>query len=109
MIQQRITREKRTVSAMIRLYCRTQHRHKRELCGECQKLEHYAHMRVDHCRYESSKPICGKCTAPCYAPEKRRQIRQVMRRTRLRMVFAHPLLTAFHLKDAFSGSKTIKK
>lgn len=106
MTQKHIAREKRTVSAMIRLYCRTQHRQDTDLCGECQELENYAHMRLDHCRYGSSKPICGKCTAPCYIPEKWRKIRQIMLKTRIRMMFVHPQLTALHLKDTVSRPRS---
>ena len=42
--------EKKTLAAMIRLYCRHEHGG-RELCGGCRDLTDYALKRVDRCVY----------------------------------------------------------
>jgi len=101
-MSRRLEREKQTVSAMIRLYCRQKHNDNGEyasLCRHCAELEVYAHHQVDHCRYGDSKPSCGQCTTPCYTPEKREAIREVMRTTRVKMLYYHPILTFFHMRD----------
>ena len=94
----RIEREKVTVEAMIRLYCKACHKTD-TLCGECSQLLEYAHKRLSVCQFREKKPVCGKCKVHCYEPAMRERIRQVMRFSGPRMIFRHPLLALFHLAD----------
>ena len=55
-IKSRITREKKIVELMIRLYCKSKEGHK-ELCPECQALLEYAHTRLDRCPFGEKKTI----------------------------------------------------
>ena len=48
MSKNRITREKKTVELMIRLYCRKKEKNQ-TLCPSCEELLHYAHARLDRC------------------------------------------------------------
>ena len=43
----RIDREKKTVNAMIKLYCRNFHGQNKELCGECSELLYYSFKRLE--------------------------------------------------------------
>jgi hypothetical protein len=101
----RLAREKRTVAVMIGMYCRARHRGARPLggrepCGECSALLDYALQRIEGCRFGAGKPVCAKCRVHCFAPQRREQIRRVMRYAGPRMLLHHPLLAILHLLDS---------
>ena len=62
-IKSRITREKKIVELMIRLYCKSKEGHK-ELCPECQALLEYAHTRLDRCPFGEKKSNPPAACAP---------------------------------------------
>lgn len=97
----RISREKRTVSAMIKLYCRKHHHASGAAAPrcDCRALEQYAHARLERCPLASSKPSCRRCTIHCYNPAMREQMRKVMRWSGPRMLWRHPLMALRHLWD----------
>jgi hypothetical protein len=99
----RIDREKKTVAAMISLYCRNVHG-KREICAECASLRDYALERLDRCPFQEGKTTCAKCRVHCYKPEMRQSVRTVMRYSGPRMIYRHPLLAVMHLVDSRRGS-----
>lgn len=95
----RIAREKRTVAAMIAIYCRRRHGSHRSLCPECAELRQYAFRRLDRCRFGDAKPTCAQCAIHCYKPEMREKIKQVMRFAGPRMLLRHPVLALLHQWD----------
>ncbi len=95
----RLARERKTITAMVRLYCRGQHHSQGELCTECQRLLDYAWARLDKCAFQEGKTTCAKCPVHCYKPDMRQQIRTVMGYAGPRMWYRHPVLTLFHLID----------
>ena len=100
----RIEREKRTVSAMIELYCDDQHTAPHgELCSACAELRAYAMQRLDRCPFQEEKTTCANCAVHCYRPDRKEQIRVVMRYAGPRMLRRHPILAVRHLLD---GRKT---
>jgi len=101
----RITREKRTVAAMIAIFCRRQHGGEQQLCGSCNELLQYALWRLDRCPFGHSKPTCARCTVHCYKPEMRERIKQVMRVAGPAMLLRHPVLALLHKWDSrrYSG------
>lgn len=88
--------EKQTVSLMIRLYCKHNHKTK-ELCPECAELDSYARFRSDHCPFMENKTFCSNCKVHCYKPEMREKIRKVMRFSGPRMMLYHPIMAVKHL------------
>ena len=99
----RLEREKKTVSAMIRLYCAAHHGRRGAPCPDCSRLEAYAHGRVDRCRFAAAKPVCSRCPVHCYRPEERARIRAVMRWAGPRMLAHHPFLALAHLLRSAGG------
>ena len=97
--QKRLNREKKTILAMIELYCRENHPGLAGLCLECAGLYDYALQRIERCPFKAAKPTCANCTVHCYKPALREQIRKVMRYAGPRMLFRHPLLATLHLID----------
>ena len=97
--QSRISREKRTVDAMVRIFCEGQHGTGDGLCSECRELLHYAVERLKRCPFEERKPTCADCPIHCYRPAMRDKIRAVMRYSGPRMLFRHPVLAIHHLVD----------
>lgn len=95
----RIRRELRTVELMIQLYCRDHHAPSPPLCPECLELWTYAEQRTNRCRFGPDKPTCFNCPVHCFKPDKREQIRTVMRYAGPRMLTRHPILTLLHLID----------
>ena len=95
----RIERERKTVNAMIRMFCKGHHGHSDGLCEECRRLAEYADKRLDACPFQEGKTTCGKCPVHCYKPEMRERIRSVMRYSGPRMIRRHPLMALQHLID----------
>lgn len=95
----RLSRERKTVRAMIRLFCRSSHGGRRSLCSECQELQDYAMARLDRCVYGGDKLACSACPVHCYRPSMRERIQEVMRFSGPRMLLRHPLLAFWHLRD----------
>ena len=103
MKKHRLDREKRTIEAMIDIYCRGNHKRTSELCGECRQLLEYAFKRLEKCPFKENKPACGKCPVHCYRPAMREQVRKVMRYSGPRMMLHHPLQAVLHLLDEWRG------
>jgi hypothetical protein len=95
----RMKRERRTVEAMINIYCRDHHHTRDELCEECRELLAYARLRLKNCPFQENKTTCGKCPVHCYKPVMREKIREVMRYAGPRMIQHHPLLAIGHMID----------
>lgn len=91
-----LTREQRTIAAMIALYCRDHH-HTREVCASCAALEAYARQRLRRCVFGAAKPTCAKCPIHCYRREMRDAMREVMRWAGPKMLLQHPFLALAHL------------
>ncbi|MFC3750700.1 nitrous oxide-stimulated promoter family protein [Paenibacillus sp. GCM10012306] len=109
----RISREKITVGIMIAKYCKG-HRHleggllKAEvegegICRECGELLTYAWKRLEHCRFGEKKTTCERCPVHCYKPDRRNEIKTVMRYAGPRMIWSHPLTTLRHLLDGLTS------
>jgi hypothetical protein len=96
----RLERERRTVAAMVRLYCRAHHRVP-ELCAECAALLDYAQTRLLRCPFQENKPVCAACRVHCYQPQRRAEIQAIMRSAGPRMMWRHPLLAMGHLLDGW--------
>ena len=92
-------RERKTVEAMIRLYCKKHHAPEGARCADCQELVAYALERLDGCPFQERKTTCAQCPVNCYRPEMRERIRAVMRFAGPRMLLRHPVLAVLHLWD----------
>ena len=95
----RFDREKKTLTAMIALYCRAQHAPAGGLCADCAGLQEYALQRLDRCTFGAGKPKCSACPIHCYKPAMRESIRRVMACAGPRMLVRHPVLALGHAMD----------
>jgi len=95
----RIAREKRTIRAMVSIYCRAHHPAADRLCDECGELLDYAFCRLDRCPYAAKKPACTDCPIHCYKPAMKEQVKAVMRYAGPRMLLQHPILALRHWLD----------
>jgi hypothetical protein len=96
----RLSREWKTVSAMLRIYCR-HHHHGETICGECEDLLSYVNLRLDRCRFGEEKPTCARCPVHCYQRDRRDRIKAVMIYAGPRMLREHPWLSLCHLLDGW--------
>jgi hypothetical protein len=108
MTQNRLDRERRTISSMIEIYCRARHHQAVGLCAECEQLFAYAMQRIDKCPFQENKPTCAKCTIHCYKPQMRQQVREVMRYAGPRMLLRHPVMTIMHYIDEMKHARKNK-
>ncbi len=92
----RIEQEKKTVKAMVAIYCRFKEKN-RYLCNDCNQLLDYAFRRLEHCKFGNEKGTCRKCPIHCYKPDMREKMREVMRFSGPRMIFFHPIMAIRHL------------
>ncbi|MGB5732985.1 MAG: nitrous oxide-stimulated promoter family protein [Thiohalocapsa sp.] len=98
----RIRREKRTIDAMLDVYCHDHHgdlHGTAELCDECARLRRYARQRLDNCVFGEAKMPCNCCAVHCYSAKMRGLIVDVMRYSGPRMMFRYPVLSFLHLFD----------
>ena len=95
----RIVREKRTVAAMVGIYCQAHHGTHAALCGKCDRLLEYAFCRLDRCPFGAEKTPCVRCPAHCYGPTMRTRMKEVMRYAGPRMLYRHPIMALFHQWD----------
>lgn len=91
-----LKQERKTVDAMVRLYCKAHHRG-HELCESCRELLEYADGRLAACPFGDRKPTCRKCPVHCYRKQMKERITEVMRFAGPRMVLRHPLMAMRHL------------
>ncbi len=95
----RLVRERKTIRAMVRLYCRDQHGARAGLCDDCSGLLEYALQRLETCPFQEAKPACNLCAVHCYSGGKRERVQAVMRYSGPRMLLPHPWLSLGHLLD----------
>jgi predicted amidophosphoribosyltransferase len=102
------SRERRTLQAMIALYCAGLHgktpRDADGLCPDCAATFAYARKRAASCRYGEEKTVCSACATHCYRPDMRERVRAVMRYAGPRMLLRHPVLALLHALHALRRS-----
>ena len=96
MTEERQKREEEILEKMIRLYCKGQHKGTEPLCPSCQSLLDYGRSRLARCPQGEKKPFCSHCAIHCYSPERRKEVKVVMRYAGPRMLLYHPVLTLKH-------------
>lgn len=90
--------DRRTVTAMIHIYCEDVHKSARgTLCDSCESLRGYADVRLEKCPFGSEKTTCRECPIHCYRPVERADMKTVMRFAGPRMLWRHPWLALRHL------------
>lgn len=92
----RTRREKRTIQAMLTIFCRARHGRSAGLCAECRELGDYALRRLDCCCFGEEKPTCAACPIHCYKADMRNRVRAVMAFAGPRMLLLHPILAIRH-------------
>jgi predicted amidophosphoribosyltransferase len=96
----RIMREKKTVEAMIKIFCLDQHKTPDgQFCADCRKLLDYANRRLNRCPFHADKTTCANCKIHCYRPDMKVRIRDIMRYSGPRMIRRHPVLALLHFID----------
>ena len=108
-IESKREREKRTVSLMIRTYCKKKHGTRKGLCPECEALDAYARMRSDKCPFMETKTFCSNCKVHCYKADMREKIRAVMRFSGPRMIFSHPIMAIRHVIESKKEKRRLEK
>jgi hypothetical protein len=97
----RVRREKKTIAAMLGIYCQDHHGGRRQaLCTDCASLLRYAQQRLDNCVFGELKQPCNHCSVHCYSKQLRPKVIEVMRYAGPRMPWRHPILGTLHLLDS---------
>jgi hypothetical protein len=103
-----ITREKKMVGAMVKIYCKDHHGTKKSLCSECVEIKDYAKSRLENCRYQEKKPVCGKCGLKFFNNKFRDETEKMFMYSGSRMFFQHPILGIQHICDSFKNNDQLK-
>lgn len=91
---------------MLQMHCNSLHGTTNgELCAADRVLLDYAMERMDKCPFFFDKPTCLKCPVHCYRPDRREEIRKIMRYSGPRMMLRHPVLAVLHVLDGFREIK----
>lgn len=94
---------------MIRMHCLSEHRAGKTVCHSCNQLVLYTTQRLNRCKFGDGKPVCKDCEVHCYSPEKREEIRKIMRWAGPKMLYRHPLYALIHLLDSLGNIKITHK
>jgi len=86
----KIGKDKKTLEFMINIYCEKKHKLGLDKCSKCEELYEYACDRLDKCKFGEDKTSCKKCIVHCFHPEKREQIKGIMRFSGPVVVFFRP-------------------
>ncbi len=106
----RIARELRTITAMVKIYCRKNHNSpKGAVCQSCAEFLEYAQKRLARCPFKEHKPTCGTCTIHCYQKEMQSKAREIMRFSGPRMIWHHPSLALYHLLDGRKKASDLRR
>jgi len=97
----RMKRERKTINAMVKIYCKGNHKTKSTFCKDCQTLLDYAFERLSNCPYKKNKPTCRNCTIHCFNEPEKLKFRKIMRYAGPRIIFKNPILAIHHLIDGF--------
>ncbi|MBN1799652.1 MAG: nitrous oxide-stimulated promoter family protein [Spirochaetales bacterium] len=97
--------EKKTVKAMMEMFCSAHHKREHGLCPECNIIFEYAESRIDKCRFKSQNLVCSECRVHCFRPEMREKIKVIMRYSGPRMVWKHPVLAIRYLKNKIKSKR----
>ena len=105
-----IRREKKMVETMVQIYCESHHTATgNSLCSKCVDLKDYAKNRLENCRHQEKKPVCGRCGLKCYNNDFRDYAEKVFTYSGPRMFFQHPILGLQHIWDSFRNNNQLEK
>ncbi len=93
--------EKRTIQAMVEIYCGAHHSPNGGVCSGCQEVLEYAHSRLDRCPFGGGKTTCAQCPIHCYKPGMRAKVKEIMRYAGPRMACRHPIMALRHQLQSF--------
>jgi hypothetical protein len=96
-------RDRKTIRAMVRIYCRGHHQAEEAPCPECTELLNYALDRVERCPWGARRTTCSACPIHCYTRRMQERIRSIMSYAGPRMLYRHPVLAFFHLLELLKG------
>ena len=90
------------MAKMVGIYCADHHGGSdAALCDECGEFLDYAYVRLEKCPFGEDKPTCSNCPIHCYKPQRREQVKRIMRYAGPRMLLKHPWLAITHQLDGF--------
>ena len=106
MSKTQIEKDRATLEAMGRIFCKAHHDGPKDHAGLCASCRESVDVTLSHtvaCPYGHTQN-CQDCTIHCQRDENRARIRQIMSYAAPRMTFRHPLMTAGYLRKKLSKS-----
>ena len=100
MANENLDKDRATLEAMGRIYCKTHHNGSKDdagLCPSCRETIDATLARTDSCPY-GHMGNCRDCDTHCQRGEAREHIRTIMRYSAPRMVYRHPLMALGYLR-----------
>ncbi|PGB58831.1 nitrous oxide-stimulated promoter family protein [Bacillus toyonensis] len=104
----RIEREEKTISIMIDMYCKNEHKQD-TICEKCQRLKDYAYFRLSKCPFQEKKPACQNCKIHRYRPDMKGLVKDVMKKSGPKMILKHPYFAVMHAVDTMKNPPHLPK
>lgn len=99
------------VVQMVDIYC-SGNKHKLDengKCADCDLLLRYSKSRTDRCPYINETLFCSNCPTPCYRPDMKERMRDLMKYAGPRLFFKRPFTVIWHMiYDYFTRIKKRK-
>lgn len=108
-IREKREKEKENMCRMVKIYCNKNHKTKKTLCDECQKVLEYSNFRTEKCPHMQTKTFCAFCETQCYKPDMKEKVRDIMRFSGPRSIMYHPVSAISHLRLQIKETKRVKK
>jgi hypothetical protein len=85
-------RELKTIRVMVQMYCRDHHGSPDPQCRALRRADGVRGARLERCVFGDAKPTLHQLHRPLLHPERREEVRVVMRYAGPRMLLRHPWL-----------------
>ena len=91
------TKEKANIKTSFAVYCNANHDTKDgKLCPKCTALLTNVLLKIGHCKYGVTKPLCDHCDDQCFGEAANKTFMEIMDGSRTGMLVRHPIMTVRH-------------
>ena len=96
-MKQMLPKEKKNIKTSFAVYCNANHETKDgKLCPKCTALLTNVLLKIGHCKYGVTKPLCDHCDEKCFGEAQNKSFMEIMDGSRTGMLVRHPMMTVRH-------------
>ena len=98
-IEERRYKKHEIMEQMSDIYCKG-HKHPLDdngKCADCDLVLRYSLSRTKRCPYIEETLFCSNCPTPCYRPDMKEKVREMMKYSGPRLFFKRPITVIRHV------------